>query len=48
MNGSIVSVQVNKMAKEGVAILMNNVWPNTLINFGSVSSTTLFVQVFIV
>ena len=41
MNG-IAGVQEIKSSREGVAVLMNNEWHSTVIDFGCVSSSSSF------
>ena len=44
MSGINAGLQETKRAKEGVAVLMNDEWHSTVIDFGSVSSRTLWVK----
>ena len=44
VNNIIAAVQEMERAREGVAILSNNVWHNAVINFGCVSSRILLIK----
>ena len=40
MNGIIAGAQETERDKEGVAVLMDNEWHSTVIDFGCISSRT--------
>ena len=44
VNGIIVGVQELERAREGVAILLNDVWHSAVVDFGSVSSRILWIK----
>ena len=44
VNGFIASFQEMERAREGVAILLNNVWDSAVIDFGCVSSRILWIK----
>ena len=44
INGIIADVQEMERAREGVAILLNNVWHSAVIDFGCVSSRILWIN----
>ena len=43
VNGIIASVQIEK-AREGVAIMLNDVWHSAVVDFGCVSSRILWIK----
>ena len=44
VNGIIAGVQEMERAREGVAILLNNVWQSKMLDFGCVSSRILWIK----
>ena len=44
VNGIISGVQEMERAREGVAILLNDVWHSAVIDFGCVSSRILWIK----
>ena len=44
VNGIIAGVQEMEIIREGVAILLNDVWHNAVVDFGCVSSITLWIK----
>ena len=45
VNGIIAGIQEMERAREGVAILLNDVWNSAVIDFGCVSSRILWIKV---
>ena len=44
VNGIIAGLQKMKRSREGVPILLNNVWHSTVIDFGCVNSRILWIK----
>ena len=44
VNGIIVGVQEMERGREGMAVLLNDVWHSAVINFGCVSSIILWIK----
>ena len=44
VNGIIPGVQEMERAREGVAILLNDVWHSAVVKFGCVSSRVLWIK----
>ena len=44
VNGIIAGVQEMERSKEGMAVLLNDVWHNAVIDFGCVSSRILWIK----
>ena len=44
VNGITASLQEMERAREGVAILLNDVWHNAVVNFGCFSSRILWIK----